>query len=255
MNWSLGAGLESRGVIVTGAAGGIGRAVAEAFAGVGARVLATDLRQAAIDEVVAGLPGDGHVAVAADLADISQHTALVARARAELGSVYALAHVAAVILRQATVDEVTERDWDFQNNVNLKSSFFLCRAAATAMRDQGEGGRLITFASQGWWTGGFGGSVVYSATKGGIVSMTRGLARTYGPHAITVNCVAPGAVQTSMGTGGVSPELQQSITSATPLGRWAEPREMAGAVVFLASSHASYISGATINVSGGWLMY
>jgi NAD(P)-dependent dehydrogenase (short-subunit alcohol dehydrogenase family) len=160
-----------------------------------------------------------------------------------------------VIARQSSLDDVTEQDWDLQNQVNLKASFFLCRAAAAAMREQGQGGRLITFASQGWWTGGFGGSVVYSATKGGVVSMTRGLARTYGPHGITANCIAPGAVRTSMGTEGVSSELREAITTATPLGRWAEPREIAGAVVFLASNHASYITGATLNISGGWLMY
>lgn len=255
MNWNLGAGLESRGVIVTGAAGGIGRAVAEAFAGVGARVLATDLHQAAVDEVVASLPGAGHAGIASDLADMHTHATLVERARTELGSLYALAHVAAVIARQSSLDDVTEQDWDLQNQVNLKASFFLCRAAAAAMREQGQGGRLITFASQGWWTGGFGGSVVYSATKGGVVSMTRGLARTYGPHGITANCIAPGAVRTSMGTEGVSSELREAITTATPLGRWAEPREIAGAVVFLASNHASYITGATLNISGGWLMY
>jgi NAD(P)-dependent dehydrogenase (short-subunit alcohol dehydrogenase family) len=123
------------------------------------------------------------------------------------------------------------------------------------MREQGQGGRIITFASQGWWTGGLGGSVVYNAAKGGIVTMTRGLARTFGPHKITVNVVAPGFVNTSMLLDGLDPAAVEATNSATPLGRLAEPQEIAGAVVFLASDHAAFISGATINISGGFLMY
>jgi NAD(P)-dependent dehydrogenase (short-subunit alcohol dehydrogenase family) len=123
------------------------------------------------------------------------------------------------------------------------------------MVEQGDGGRIIAFTSQGWQTGGFGGSVAYAASKGGIVSMTRGMARTYGPHGITVNTVSPGLVETPMLTDGLSDEVYDSLKRQTPLGRVAEPHELAGTVVFLASRHAGYISGATINVSGGFLMY
>jgi NAD(P)-dependent dehydrogenase (short-subunit alcohol dehydrogenase family) len=164
-------------------------------------------------------------------------------------------HLAAVLRRQYNIDEVTEEDWDFQVDLNLKASFFLCRAAARAMREQGRGGRIITFTSQGWWTGGFGGSVVYNTAKGGIVTMTRGMARTYGPHRITVNTVAPGFVMTSMLLSGLDPSSLESSNQATPLGRPAQPEEIAGTVVFLASDHASFISGATINITGGFLMY
>jgi NAD(P)-dependent dehydrogenase (short-subunit alcohol dehydrogenase family) len=255
MTWSVGAGLEGKGVIVTGAAGGIGRTVAEAFAGAGARVLAVDLHQDAVDTVVAGLDGDGHLAVGTDLRDLSAHAGLVARARSAFGSLYVLAHLAAVLRRRSNINDVTEEDWDVQIDTNLKASFFLCRAAAEAMVDQGHGGRIITFTSQGWWTGGFGGSVVYNAAKGGIVTMTRGLARNYGPKGITVNAVAPGQVLTSMLLEGLSEETLQGMIKATPLGRVAEPREIAGTVVFLASDHAGFITGATINLSGGFLMY
>ena len=255
MAWSVGAGLDGKGVIVTGAAGGIGRHVAAAFATAGARVMAVDVRQDLVAEVVAGLEGSGHLAVAADLTDLASHAALMARARDELGSLDVLASLAAVLRRSADIDEVSEADWDFQLDVNLKASFFLCRAAARAMREQGRGGRIITFTSQGWWTGGFGGSVVYNASKGGIVTMTRGLARTFGPHGITVNAVAPGLVDTPMLMDGLSDELLQGLVKSTPLGRIARPEEIAGTVVFLASDHAAYISGATINVSGAFLMY
>ncbi len=255
MTWSVGAGLQGKGVIVTGAAGGIGREVAKAFSTTGARVMLVDLDQAAADSVLPELDGEGHVAVAADLTQLAGHDGLIRRARDELGSLYVLAHLAAVLKRRGSVDEVTENDWDYQIDTNLKAAFFLCRAAARAMVEQGHGGRIITFTSQGWWTGGFGGSVVYAASKGGITSMTRGLARTYGPHQITVNAVSPGQARTRMLMDGLNPAVLESMTKATPLGRVAEPEEIAGTVVFLASDHARFITGATINISGGFLMY
>lgn len=255
MTWSVGAGLEGKGVIVTGAAGGIGKAVATAFSATGARVMAVDLDLARVTEVVAGFEGTGHLAVSADLADLSAHAGLVARAREELGNLYVLANLAAVLRRRGSIDEVTEDDWDFQHDINLKAAFFLCRTAGDAMIEQGQGGRIITFSSQGWWTGGFGGSVAYAATKGGVTSMTRGMARTYGPHRITVNAVSPGQVHTPMLLTGLSPEVYESMKQQTPLGYVAEPEEVAGPVVFLASDHAKYITGSTINVSGGFLMY
>ena len=255
MAWSVGAGLEGRGVIVTGAAGGIGKAVAEAFAVTGARVLAVDLEQRAVDDVVAGLEGSRHVAAGADLRDLASHAPLVERARRELGGLYALADLAAVLRRRSSVVEVTEEDWDFQHDINLKATFFLGRQVAEALVEAGRGGRIILFTSQGWWTGGFGGSVVYASTKGGVTSLCRGLARTYGPHGITVNAVSPGQVETPMLMTGLDMEVYESMRKATPLGYVARPEELAGPVVFLASDHASYITGATINVSGGFLMY
>jgi NAD(P)-dependent dehydrogenase (short-subunit alcohol dehydrogenase family) len=258
MSWSVGAGLEGRGVVVTGAAGAIGRATVAAFAATGARVAALDLDAAAVQAVLDELPPEhraGHVAIGADLSDVSGHDALLAGIRDQLGSLDVLAHVAAVLRRAASIDEVTEDDWDFQHDVNLRASFFLDRAAAKIMVQQGRGGRIVNFTSQGWWTGGFGGSVVYAASKGGIVSMCRGLARTYGPHGITVNTVSPGLVDSPMLRGGMTEEGLQRLTDGVPLARMGEPAEFASAVVFLASSHASYITGATLNVSGGMIMY
>jgi NAD(P)-dependent dehydrogenase (short-subunit alcohol dehydrogenase family) len=96
---------------------------------------------------------------------------------------------------------------------------------------------------------------VYAATKGGLVSLCRGLARSYGPAGITVNTVAPGAVDTPMLTTDLADSALESVISATPLGRLARPQEIAAAVMFLASSRASFITAATLNVSGGWLAY
>jgi NAD(P)-dependent dehydrogenase (short-subunit alcohol dehydrogenase family) len=255
MTWSVGAGLEDRGVIVTGAAGGIGAAVTRAFASTGARVMAVDLDQQRLDELVASLDGAGHIAAAADLTDLASHAQLITRARQELGSLYVLANLAAVLRRKRSLDEVTEDDWDFQHDVNLKSAFFLSRLAGNAMIEQSQGGRIILFTSQGWWTGGYGGSVVYAATKGGVTSMCRGLARTFGPYRITVNCVSPGQVHTPMLMTEGWEDVYETVKKQTPLGYVAEPEELAGPVVFLASDHARYITGATLNVSGGFLMY
>jgi NAD(P)-dependent dehydrogenase (short-subunit alcohol dehydrogenase family) len=254
--WALGSGLDGRGVVVTGAAGAIGREVARAFAEAGSRVCLVDLDESAVEAVRSSLAEpDRHIAAALDLNRLAEHEPLLRRVRAECGSLWALAHVAAVLRRRASVDDVTEEDWDVQLDTNLKASFFLNRAAARVMREQGNGGRIVNFTSQGWWTGGFGGSVVYCASKGGIVSMSRGLARTFAADGITVNTVSPGAVDTPMMRGGLTDEAVEAFVGQIPVGRMAEPWELAGTVVFLASEHGRYITGATINVSGGFLMY
>ena len=255
MAWNLGAGLEGKGVIVTGAAGGIGRPVAKAFSATGAKVMAVDVNQEAADEVVADMEGGGHIGVGVDLTDLDAQAELVERARSEFGNLFALAHLAAVLRRRSKIADVTEEDWDLQLNVNLRAAFFLARKASEVMIEAGQGGRIVLFTSQGWWSGGFGGAIPYCASKGGIVSITRGLARTLGPDGITVNAVAPGQVATSMLLTDYDPALMQKLVEATPLGRIAEPEELAGTVVFLASQHAGFISGATINVSGAMLMY
>ena len=120
------------------------------------------------------------------------------------------------------------------------------------IRDRGS---IVNFTSQGWWTGGFGGSVVYAASKGGVVSLTRGLARSFAADGVRVNAVSPGGVDTPMMSEGVSDEVMRGFMAQVPLGRLAEPAELAGAVLYLASSASSYVTGTVLNVSGGQLMY
>jgi NAD(P)-dependent dehydrogenase (short-subunit alcohol dehydrogenase family) len=249
-------GLEDKGCFVTGAAGGIGREIAIQLAQAGARVAVVDLDQSACEAVVAAMDDPScHLAVGADLRDLASHDALLGRARDAFGRLDVLVCAAAVLRRRNTIDEITEEDWDAQFDINLKAVFFLNRAAARIFREAGRGGRIVNFSSQGWWSGGFGGSVVYSASKGGIVSMTRGLARTLAPDGITVNHVAPGAADTAMMRSGMTDEGLAKFVEMIPMGRMAEPGEVASTVVFLASDLAGYVTGATMNVSGGQLMY
>jgi NAD(P)-dependent dehydrogenase (short-subunit alcohol dehydrogenase family) len=250
----LGQGLVGKGVLCTGGAGGIGRAVAHALARCGARILVADRDEDGAARVAAALPGTGHAAVGVDLRDAGAAARLAETAETTLGSVDVLAHLAAVLRRQP-VDEVTEEDWDAQLDTNLKATFLLARACAQRMAACGRGGRIVVFASQAWWSGGYGGSVVYAASKGGVVSLTRGLAREYGPAGITVNAVAPGSVDTAMLHGGLSEQALRAILEATPLRRLGTPQEMAGVVAFLASDHAAFVTGTVLNASGGWLAY
>jgi len=255
MAFDLGSGLEGRKVVVTGGTGGIGREVCLGFAAAGSHVAVIDVDQAKAEAVAAELEGRSHMAIGHDLRPVGGHKAMLDRIISEFGRIDVLVQTAAVLVRRHSLFEVTEADWDLQHDINLKASFFLAQAVAKIMKDQGEGGRIINFTSQGWMSGGFGGSVAYAATKGGIVSMTRGLARSLAKDRITVNAVSPGAADTAMMRSGMDDAALAATIAQIPLGYMAEPSDLVGAVIFLASSHASYVTGATINVSGGWLMY
>jgi NAD(P)-dependent dehydrogenase (short-subunit alcohol dehydrogenase family) len=161
-------------------------------------------------------------------------------------------HLAAVLVREPP-EMVTPESWDRQLDVNLKGTFFLCRDVAALMGRHG-GGSVVLIGSQGWWTGGFGNSTVYSASKGGLVSLARGLARHYGPTGVRFNVVSPGAMGSSM-QGETAEETRLQLQGLTPLRRLGEPSEIAAPAVFLASDWATWMTGATLNVSGGFLSY
>jgi NAD(P)-dependent dehydrogenase (short-subunit alcohol dehydrogenase family) len=117
-------------------------------------------------------------------------------------------------------------------------------------------GAIVNYTSQGWMSGGCGGSVVYNAAKGGVTTLTRGLARTWARHRIRVNAVAPGLVETPMLVdASTTPEQLAALTASIPMGRLGQPEDHVGATLYLASDLAAYVTGATLNVSGGFLMY
>lgn len=248
-------GLEGKTVIVTGGAGAIGGAVAEGFAAAGARVAIVDLDSSASAAKAAQL-GERHLGIAANLSDVAALHDLVAKIEDALAPVDVLVNIAGVILRNDDLLSVSEAEFDTQMSVNLKAPFFLSQAVARSMIARGQGGAIINYSSQGWMSGGFGGSVVYNAGKGGITTMTRGLARSWAEAGIRVNAVAPGLVETPMlGLDRMTPEQVNRMVGGIPMKRLAVPQDHVGATLFLASDHAAYMTGATINVSGGFLMY
>ena len=259
MTWSVGAGLEGKGVIVTGATGGIGKAVAEAFATTGAKVMAVDLDQAKVDEVVAGLEGSGHVGVAAEPARPRRRTQRwsIARSRRARQPLRAWPTSPRCCAARGSLDEVTEEDWDFQHDINLKAAFFL-RAGGRQRDDRAGQGRpdhplqlagLVDRRLRRL------GGVRRDQGRRDVACAAASPGRS-GRTGITVNCVSPGQVHTPMLMTGLSPEVYESMKKQTPLGYVAEPEEMAGPVVFLASDHAELHHRARrINASGGFLMY
>lgn len=233
LNW----GLEGRVVIVTGGLGAIGAAVCEGFTEAGAVVAVVDRTGA----------------YAHDLRDIKGLPGLVARIEGDLGLATVLVNVAGIIIRTPDLFAVTEDDWDAQHDVNLKATFFLTQAFGKRLVETGMAGSVVNYSSQGWMSGGFGGSVVYNATKGAITTMTRGMARSWAPHGIRVNAVAPGLVETPMLV--VNAQERALLEASIPMGRLGQPGDHVGATVFLASDMAAYMTGAVVNVSGGFLMY
>jgi NAD(P)-dependent dehydrogenase (short-subunit alcohol dehydrogenase family) len=255
MSWNAGAGLEDKRVVVTGAAGTIGSAVVRAFDQAGARVCLVDISAEETRSLRDRLSDPArHLAVECNLLDSRRRHEIFAEVSSRFGGLDALVHAAGV-LERTSVDDVTEQLWDWHLDNNLKATFFVDREAATLMCDAGRGGRIINFASDAWWTGGLHSCTVYAASKGGVVSLSRGLARHYAKFGITVNCVAPGTVDSRMLRSGLSPEEIAHVGDPIPLGRLAQPEDVAAATVFLASDHASFITATVLNVSGGELVY
>jgi NAD(P)-dependent dehydrogenase (short-subunit alcohol dehydrogenase family) len=239
--------LAGKAALVTGATRGIGRAIALALAREGAQVLATGRDEAQGRAVVAEIEAAGGQAAwhRADLARVAGARAAVAAALDAFGRVDVLVNNAGVFQRMPALD-LTEEDWDRVLDVNLKAAFFAAQAAARVMRARG-GGAIVNVASDAAWSGGLNPCAHYAASKAGLVSITRSLARELAPHRIRVNAVAPGLIATEMGgtAGATLPDLR------IPLGREGTPDEVAACVVFLASDEASYVTGANLNLSGG----
>ncbi len=237
--------LAGRVAIVTGAASGIGFATLKIFAAEGARVAAWDL---AADTLDARLTEAGIEAlpVAVDIADERSVETALAQTLAEFGRVDALAHYAG-ITRDALYYKLSLEAWDAVIRVNLTGSFVVAKAVAQLMSEQ-RGGSIVLTSSRSAY--GNVGQANYSASKGGVISLTRTLALELGRFNVRVNALAPGFVETPM-TGTVPAKLRERAISVTPLQRTAQPEEIARVALFLASDDSSFVTGQTINVDGG----
>jgi len=247
------AGIAGRSALVTGAAGGIGRAIVQALVAEGVRVLATDLNEAALEPLRDGPEDRARVSiVAGDLFRLDEPARLVDHAVRLFGSLDILVNNAGCIIRRDFRDADTQ-EWELMVAVNLRASFFLAQHASRSMVARGWG-RIVNLTSQAGHTGGAADCPIYAITKGGLITMTRALARTLAPQGVTVNAIAPGIVMTEMISGTLSPEQVASLVNAIPVRRPSETAEIADAVVFLASQRAATITGHVLDINGGMVM-
>jgi gluconate 5-dehydrogenase len=244
--------LRGRGALVTGGSSGIGEAMANALALAGARILLVARREAELAAAVQRLNAQGidASAMAGDLTEIDGLGALAQRGAAQLGGVDILVNAAGVNLRQP-FGEVTPAAWQTQLALHLGAPFFLTQALAPAMRARGWG-RILNIASLQSWRA-FDHSAPYGAAKGGVVQLTRAIAREWGPHGITCNAIGPGFFPTAL-TAAVfdDPVLAARNAAQTCVGRNGALDDLFGATVFLASDASRYITGQTLMVDGGF---
>lgn len=248
--------LEGKSAWITGAASGIGRATAERFAREGARLLLSDVEAGPLQETVAAIRAGGGeaIGVAGSVALRADVDRIVQEGLSAFGRLDILINNAGITRDALTVkikdDLVTpmaEDRWDEVIDINLKGSFLCAQAAAVPMIRQ-KYGRIVNTSSVA--AQGNIGQANYAASKAGIIGLTRTLALEWARFNIAVNCIAPGGTRTRM-TAGVPEEIMQNLAKRIPLGRMAEPGEIANVHLFLASDEASYITGQVLFVDGG----
>ena len=243
--------LAGKTAIVTGANTGIGQAIAVAMANAGARIVAVG--RSPMDETAALIGGDPSAfhSVRADLSRMDELPGVVDAAVAWAGTVDILVNNAGIIRRNDALD-FTEEDWDAVLDLNLKSVFFLSQAAARHMIPRGSG-KIVNVASLLSYQGGIR-IASYTSAKSGLAGLTRLLCNEWAGNGINVNAIAPGYTVTNNTQAlRADTERYKAILDRIPAGRWAEPSEIAGAAVFLASPAADYINGVALPVDGGWL--
>lgn len=238
-------------IIVTGAAGGIGTAIAQRFASERARIVVTDMNADGVEATAAAIRALGGQAraFAADISTAAGCKAVVADALAQEGRVDVLCNNAG-INRRGPLLSLTAEDWDLSFAVNIDAMFHLCQAVLPSMIAQG-GGAIVNTASQ-WGLYPAPGHIAYNVTKAAVASFTQNLARDYAPQKIRVNAVCPGEIHTPMLEAGVkrSGRTIADLDMLVPFGRIGKPEEVAALVAFLASDEAAFMCGSLVEITG-----
>jgi 3-oxoacyl-[acyl-carrier protein] reductase len=241
--------LSGKTALVTGATGGIGGAVARALHAAGAKVVLSGTRQAAIDALAAEL--SGAVGVACNLSDPAAVDNLIAAAEEAAGAPLDILVANAGVTKDQLLMRMKDEDWQSVIQINLESYFRLSRAVTKGMMKR-RAGRIIGITSIVGVTGNPG-QTNYAASKAGMIGFSKSLAQEIGSRGITVNCVAPGFIESPM-TDALNEAQRETILTKIPAGRLGQGDEIAAAVVYLASDEASYVTGQTLHVNGGMAM-
>jgi len=248
-------GLGGKIALVTGAANGIGRAVAQALAGEGARVYLADLDAAGAVAAADALRSAGTAAegIRLDVGDAASVEETFARVLSREKRLDILVNSAG-ILRTSTLRESTPADWELLSRINVGGVYLCCTAAARAMSEQ-HYGKIVNLSSVSAFKGGGSvGNVLYGASKAAVAALTKGFAREYAPFGINVNAIAPAVTQTPMTHDSFSnAELRARVERSIPAGRIAEPSEIANLTLFLVSDLAAYVNGSIVVIDGGLL--
>jgi 3-oxoacyl-[acyl-carrier protein] reductase len=241
--------LDGKSALVTGASGGIGAAIARALHAQGAKVVLSGTRMERLEELRVEL-GENAFICAADLRDAAEPTALIEAAEQVAGPLNILVNNAGMT-RDMLALRMSDLDWQAVLDIDLSAPFRLARAALRGMLRR-RAGRIINISSIVGVTGNAG-QANYAAAKAGLIGMSKSLAQEVASRGITVNVVAPGFVETAM-TGALNDTQKSKLTEQIPLGRIGQPEDVAGAVVYLASDAAAWVTGATLHVNGGMAM-
>ena len=241
--------LDGKPALVTGASGGIGAAIARALHAQGAKVVLSGTRMERLEELAAEL-GDGAFVCSADLRDAAEPNALVEAAEQVAGPLHILVNNAGMT-RDMLALRMSDLDWQAVLDIDLSAPFRLARAALRGMIRR-RAGRIVNISSIVGVTGNAG-QANYAAAKAGLIGMSKSLAQEVASRGVTVNVVAPGFVDTAM-TEALNDAQKAKLAAGIPLGRIGAPEDIAGAVVYLASDAAAWVTGSTLHVNGGMAM-
>ncbi len=241
--------LSGKGALVTGATGGIGGAIARVLHSRGAKVVISGTREEKLAELASEL-GDNVFTAPCNLMDREAVSGLYARAEELAGPIDIVVNNAG-ITKDNLFLRMKDEEWDDVLNVNLSATFAVCRGALKGMMRR-RYGRIVNISSISGVVGNPG-QGNYSASKAGMIGMSKAMAREIAPRGITVNCIAPGFITTPM-TDELNDKQKAAITQVIPAGTLGQPEDIASAVLFLASDEASYITGQTLNINGGMAM-